>query len=211
MLGRVTVTSPSRWLRPAALVLGVLALAAALAALGGWWWWKWWSPAPKGQIFQKVDGTYAWYATPLDPGQAHVAASTFEYVVVGFLLALVVGAVAGVVGRKRSCLTLMTLVLASALGAWLMYRVGVSLGPPAPSQWANRTHLGRSFLGNLSVAHHDLRLWSWLAHVAHDDDHVVAVPTPCLVWPVGALLAFNAIMLGIAAEKPTAATSDSKS
>lgn len=157
----------------AALAVGVLVLAAALAALGGWWWWRWWSPAPMGEIYKRQDLSYGWYANPLDPGQAHVAASTFEYIVAGFLLALVLGALAGLLGRNRALVALAAVLVGSALAAFVMWRVGTAMSPPDPSRWADAAHYGKHFPGALTVA-------GWPSY---------------LVWPLGALLGFVAVML----------------
>ncbi|GAB2989075.1 hypothetical protein [Nocardioides montaniterrae] len=161
------------------LVASLLALAAGAASLGGWLWWRWWSPAPAGEIFQRRDLSYSWYATPLDPGQTHVASGTFEYVLVGLGLALLVGIVIAVLGRNRPFITLGTAVAAAALGAWLMWWVGVAMSPPDPQRWADKAHLGKHLKGHLAVA-------GW---------------TPYLVWPVGCLLGFLGVMLTISGER----------
>jgi hypothetical protein len=180
MLGRVNVSDSSRRLGPAALVLGLLALTGVIAALGGWLWWTWWAPAPHGQIAQRIgSSTFDWFATPFDPGQAHVASSTFEYVVTGFGLALLVGLVAGVVGRDRAYLALGTGVVASALGAFVMRAVGMAFSPPDPQQWADKAHFGHHYLGSLTIG-------GW---------------TPYLVWPVGLLLGFLVVMLMITGDR----------
>lgn len=164
---------------PALLVVGLLLLASAAGALGGWWWWKWWSPAPEGVIGQRADtGAIGWFAQPFDPGQAHVASSTFEYVVAGFVLAVVVGLVAGLVGRNRSLLTLATLVLGSAAGAAVMWAVGMAFSPPDPSRWAIAANIGHTYPGSLSIG-------GW---------------TPYLVWPVGMLFGFLVVMLTLNTE-----------
>jgi hypothetical protein len=203
MLGRVNVSASRRWLRPATLVLGVLVLTAAVAAAGGWGWWKWWSPAPHGTIAKRIDtGAYGWYATPYDPGQAHVASSTFEYVVVGFVLAFLVGLIVGLVGRNRALLALGSVVLASALGAYVMRQVGIDFSPPDPSQFADAGHFGKNYPGSLTIGigHLDFHLWRWLG-----SGHIhFRLPTPYLVWPVGALLGFLVVMLTITTEEKKA-------
>ncbi|MCL2542062.1 MAG: hypothetical protein FWE71_06310 [Nocardioidaceae bacterium] len=162
------------------LAVGGLVLAAALAAGGGWWWWGWWGPAPKGEIFRLSDGkTYTWFALPLDPGQAHVASATFQYAVAGFVLALVLGVVVGVLGRNRAYLGLTLTVLAACLGAYVMWQVGTALSPVDPSRYADAAHFGKTYPGAISVQ-------GW---------------TPYLAWPVGSLLGFLCVMLGLSGER----------
>jgi len=163
----------------AGLVVGLLVLAGAVAALGGWLWWHWWAPAPHGAIYQDSSGRFGFFATPLDPGQAHVAASTLEYVAVGFGLALVLGAVMALLGRDRALVTLVVALLAGCLGAYVMREVGLALSPPDPSHLADKAHLGQKALASLSVD-------GW---------------TPYLAWPAGTLLGFLAVMLLISGDR----------
>ncbi|HWU22721.1 MAG TPA: hypothetical protein VN088_14395 [Nocardioides sp.] len=185
------------------LVVGLLVLSAGAGVLGGLGWWRWWSPAPDGVIGKRIDtGEIAWFAEPFDPGQAHVASSTFEYVVVGFVLALVVGLVAGMLGRNRAVLTLFPVIAGSAFAAYVMWAVGMSFSPPDPQQWAVAANIGHHYPGSLSIGAVDvhLHLWSWLG----GDQHI-GLPTPCLVWPVGMLLGFLIVMLTLTTEERTAA------
>lgn len=179
----VTQDSPahSSVLRP--LLGGVLLLVASAgaAALGGWWWWSWWGPAGKGNIFH-TDTGYQWFPQPTDPGEAHVTRATYEYVVIAFVLALVIGILVGLVGRHRPILALVVAIACGALGAWVMWQVGTALSPPDPARWADKAHQCTgsahcpSFPGHISVT-------GW---------------TPYLTWPVGALLGFLVVMLTIA-------------
>ncbi|HWU23303.1 MAG TPA: hypothetical protein VN088_17320 [Nocardioides sp.] len=171
-----------RW-EPAVLVVGLLVLSTGAGALGGWGWWRWWSPAPDGVIGQRTDtGEIGWFAEPFDPGQAHVASSTFEYVVLGFVLALAVGLLGGLLGRNRALLTLATLVVAAAAAAAAMRAVGMAFSPPNPQQWAVAANIGHHYPGNL-------RIGGW---------------TPYLVWPVGTLLGFLVVMLTLTTEEKRA-------
>jgi hypothetical protein len=185
-LSAVTPVKPGRLLRPVALVVGLLVLAGGLAALGGWLWWRWWSPAPTGQIYERQDHTYGWYATPLDPGQAHVASATFEYVVVGFLLALLVGLAAALLGRNRPLTALAVTLVAGALGAYLTWQVGLWFSPPDPSRLADKAHFGQLVDGKPKLYPGSLSVAGW---------------TPFLAWPVGSLLGFLGIMLSISGER----------
>ncbi|GAB4007556.1 hypothetical protein [Nocardioides ultimimeridianus] len=205
----MSVSATSRRWHPAFPVVGllvaVLLLSAAAGAIGGWWWWRWWSPAPDGVIGQRTDtGEIAWFAEPFDPGQAHVASSTFEYVALGFGLALLVGVVAGLLGRNRSLLTLVPVVGGSALAAYVMWAVGMAFSPADPQQWAVAANIGHHYPGSLHVGlgQIDLQLYDWLggAYV-----HLGHLPTPYLVWPVGMLLGFLVVMLMLTTEERTAA------
>lgn len=164
------------------LVVGLLLLSAGAGAFGGWGWWSWWSPAPRGVIGERIDThQVGWFAEPFDPGQAHVASSTFEYVVVGFALALVVGLVSGVLGRNRALLTLAVVVAGSAIGAAVMWAVGMAFSPPDPEKWAVKENIGRHYVGSLTIG-------GW---------------PPYLVWPVGMLLGFLVVMLTLTSESRT--------
>ncbi|WP_460789062.1 hypothetical protein [Nocardioides maradonensis] len=190
------------WWRPAALVVGLLLLSAGAGALGGWGWWSWWSPAPRGVIGQRTDtGQIGWFAEPFDPGQAHVASSTFEYVVIGFVIALVVGIIGGVLGRNRALLTLAVAVVGSIVGAVVMWAVGMAFSPPNPEKWAVKENVGHHYVGSLTIGSPrvDLHLYQWLG-----GEHIhFLVPVPCLVWPVGMLLGFLVVMLAITSESTT--------
>ena len=180
MLGRVRMSETRRRSHPAVLVVGLLLLSAGAGALGGWGWWSWWSPAPRGVIGQRTDtGEIGWFAEPFDPGQAHVASSTFEFVVVGFVLALVVGIVGGVLGRNRALLTLATAVVGSAVGTVVMWAVGMAFSPPDPQKWATQENIGHHYDGSLTIG-------GW---------------PPYLAWPVGMLLGFLVVMLTLTTEE----------
>ena len=181
MLGRVSAVK-----RSIGLVVGVLALAAGVAALGGWLWWKWWSPAPPGQIYQRQDKSFGWYATPLDPGQAHVASATFEYVVVGFGLALLVGVATAALGRNRPLTALAAVLVAGGLGAYLTWQVGTWISPPNPARYADAAHFKKLVDGKPAVYPGSIGVSGW---------------TPYLAWPVGSLLGYLGIMLSISGER----------
>lgn len=178
------------------LVLALSVLCVAAGAVGGWWWWRWWSPAPAGVIGQdQSTGEFGWYPDSFDHGQTHMAASTFQYVVIGFVLAAVVGLVASYLGRNRPILALATLGCASVVASAVMAKVGFSLSPSDPSGWANASHVGESHPGWLTIGHADLRLWSWAANLLHLGGGKVPIPTPILAWPIGALATFGLVML----------------
>lgn len=199
MLGRVSTTvvndatqdsahpRPARpgVLRSAIGALLLLVASAGAAALGGWWWWSWWGPAIKGNIFEPRQHHYQWFPQPTDPGEAHLTRATYEYVVIAFVLALLIGALVALVGRNRPLVALVLAVACGALGAWVMWQVGTSLSPLDPSRWADKAHACTSashcpsFPGQMSVT-------GW---------------TPYLTWPLGALLGFLVVMLTLSGQR----------
>ena len=209
--GAERATRSSRW-HAVGLVLAIVVLSGAAAALGGWWWWRWWSPAPAGTIGQdQSTGEFGWYPKSFELGQAHMASSTFQYVVVGFVLAAIVGLATSFLGRNRPLLALSTLGGASVAASAVMAIVGRALGPSDPSTWANASHVGEEHPGWLTIGHADLRVWSWLSDLLHLSRGRIPIPTPLLVWPMAALLVFGLVMLMAPPLRPVAtpATSDS--
>lgn len=180
-----------------------LALAGALGALGGWLWWQWWAPAPKGRVFETPDGP-VWFPTPFDPGIARDFGGTATYAVLALLLGLLLGLVGAVVARHRAVLGLVTVGLASILAAVVMVMVGVSQSPPDPQERADQVDIGTKLPGHLHVTASEIGLWDWVADLVGDDDRRLELPTPYLVWPVGALLGYLVVMLSINARSEPA-------
>ena len=166
-----------------------LALAGALGALGGWLWWRWWAPAPQGKVYDTPDGP-TWFPTPFDPGIAQDFGGTATYVVLGLVLGLVLGVVAAMVARNRAVVGLVAVGLASILAAVVMLLVGVSQSPPDPQQQADKVDIGAELPGHL--------------HVTTSKIGPVELPTPYLVWPVGGLLGYLAVMLSLNARSEPA-------
>lgn len=162
-------------------------LAGALGALGGWVWWQWWGPPPDGRVYDTRDGRQ-WFPTPFDPGVARDFGGTATYVVLGLGLALVLGLVAGVAARRRPIVGLVAVGLASAVAAVVMTLVGQAQSPPDPQELVDDVEVGATLPGHLHVS-------GW---------------TPYLVWPVGALIGYTVVMLGVGgrwepSEQPSAA------
>lgn len=172
-------------------------LGAALGGVGGWWWLSWWGPAPTGQIYDTPAGP-TWYPNPFDPGITADFDGTATYVVIGLVLALLLGVGAGLWARNRAIAGLVGVALASVVAAGLMAWIGESQSPPDPQSKATSVEVGTKLPGHLSVASHDIDLPDNLADLVNDDDGVLPVATPWLVWPSGALLGYLIIMLSLA-------------
>ncbi|MFC5728454.1 MULTISPECIES: hypothetical protein [Nocardioides] len=173
-----------------------LALAGALGALGGWLWWTWWAPAPEGQVYDTPDGP-VWFPTPFDPGIARDFGGTATYAVLGLVLGLLLGVVGAVVARNRAVAGLATIGLASILAAVVMVLVGTSQSPPDPQERADHVDIGTELPGHLHVTSPEIGLWKWAADLLGDDDRRLELPTPYLVWPVGALFGYLVVMLSL--------------
>lgn len=106
------------------LALAVLVLAVAGVVAGFVWEWAW--TAPDGAV---VDG--AWVAQD-EANLRGVFSGTGWYVVVGSAAGLLGGAVVALFLDRFPLVTLLGVLLGSLLGAFLMFRVGVALGPGDP-------------------------------------------------------------------------------
>lgn len=125
-------------------VLIVLLVFAAVGSLAGVLWELWWTP-PSGVV---VD--HAW--VPDDAGLRELFTGTGQYVVVGLLSGLVAGAASAWFVDRVALLTLVTVVVGSALGAWLMLQVGLALAPPDPDVAARSVADGTALPGTLRVS-----------------------------------------------------------
>ena len=158
-------------LRPALvqLALAVLVLAVTGVVAGAVWEWLW--TAPDGVV---VD--HKWVA--LDEANLRGQFSgTAWYVVVGAVAGLLGGAVAALFLDRVPLATLIGVVVGSLLGALLMYRVGIALGPGDPLQAAAGAKEGAHLPARLAVSGHS----AWIA------------------LPAGALIAVTLVFLGLSA------------
>lgn len=154
-------------LAQAALAVLVLAVAGVLA--GAVWEWVW--TAPMGVV---VD--HKWVA--LDEANLRGQFSgTAWYVVVGAVAGLLGGAVAALFLDRAPLATLVGVVVGALLGALLMYRVGLALGPGDPVQAAAGAKEGAHLPARLAVSGHS----AWIA------------------LPAGALIALTLVFLGLSA------------
>lgn len=182
------------WLSPALAVPVVL--GAGLGLLGGWCWWSWWGPAPDGKIYDTAAGP-TWYPNPFDPGVTRDFSGTATYVVVGFGLALLLGAFGAWWSRHRAVAGLVAVLLGSVAAGALMTIVGLSQSPPDPQEKADSVKIGTELPGHLELAHARIGLPEAVAEAVHDDDEAVHLTTPYLVWPVGAMVGYFVVMVSI--------------
>lgn len=160
-------SSRPHWVVPAGQAAAILVLFAGAGALGGWVWWKLWSPAPVGIAYEG-----SWILV----GENATAefSATGWYVVIGLGAGLVLGALAGLLLDRKELVTLAAVVVGSVLAAWLMHRLGQSLGPPDPDPLARAATDGTEIPGQLSLAG----------------------TTPGLAFPIGAMGGLAAVLFG---------------
>lgn len=161
------------------LVVVLPLLAAAVGAASGWLWYQWWGPPLQGQIFETTSGI-RWYPDPFDPGQQQVFSGTAEYVVLGVLGGVVLGAVAVILSRRRYLLTLLVLGVASGIAATTMFVVGVALSPPDPDSFATSANVCRERPCEQFPAAIEVTGW-----------------TPFLSWTIGSLGTFGATIAAL--------------
>lgn len=141
--------SPDRSRRgsvPAALwqsivVVGLLTLSGVVAGLV----WEWlWTP-PSGVV---VD--HRWFLD--EQGLSDDFSGTGSYVAVAVLTGLLVGAAVAVIFERAELVTLAAVLVGAALAGWVMYRVGVMVGPPDPGTLAPSLEAGTALPARLKVA-----------------------------------------------------------
>ncbi len=162
--------SGRRWRTPLAQALATVLLFGVVGAGCGWLWWSLWAPAPEGVVARGQ-----WFALPGGRGDAAEFAGTGWYVVVAVVAGLVLGLVVGLVLDHSELVALVALVAGSALGAWVMYRVGLHLSPPDPAVAARAADDGALLPGHLQVAGR----------------------SPFLALPIGALLGLAVAFFGV--------------
>lgn len=155
------------------LALSVLLLAVVGVLAGFVWEWLW--TAPDGAV---VDG--AW--VPQDEENLRgVFSGTGWYVVVASVAGLVGGALVALLLDRSPLITLLGVVLGSVLAAFLMFRVGVALGPGDPVTAARDAGDGAVVPGDLDVSG----------------------STPFIALPAGALVALAMVFIGVLAKDHT--------
>jgi uncharacterized membrane protein YeaQ/YmgE (transglycosylase-associated protein family) len=188
MTDRAAATTPSPspgrpgWVAPAVQGAIVVALFAGTGLLAGWVWWKLWSPAPEGAVFDKQ-----WYPRETE-GLLAEFAGTGWYVVVALVAGLVLGLVAGLLLDRDEIVTLVAVIIGSALAAWLMMRVGFHFGPPDPQAIAETAKNGTELPGRL-----DLSGAVNLPQHRFDDE----VRSPMLAFPIGGLAGLAIALFGL--------------
>jgi hypothetical protein len=160
------------------LAIAVLVLCAAGALAGVVWEWVW--STPTGVV---VDHKWVAESEASLRGQF---SGTGWYVIVGSIAGLLAGAVVALFVDRYPFVTLAGVAVGSLLGAALMYRVGVALGP------ADAAHLART---------------------AKEGTHLPAAlsisgKSPWIAFPAGALVALALVFLGLSAVRRSEVTTD---
>lgn len=148
------------------LLIGVLVLAAAGALAGVVWEWVW--TAPVGVV-----ADHQWLAED-EAGLRGQFSGTGWFVVVATVTGLLAGGVVATFLDRVPLLTLLAVVLGSAVGTWVMLSVGSALGPPDPTQIALTAKNGTRLPGELAVSRR----------------------TPWVSMPAGALVALTLVFFG---------------
>ena len=123
--------------------LVLLAMASAGAVAGVLWQW-WWTP-PSGYVVE-----HQWY--PDGAGLRDDFAGAGLYVAVGAVTGLVVASLVAILLDRSELVALVAVVVGSVLAGWVMYRVGLALGPPDPARAAATAADGTTLPGKLTVA-----------------------------------------------------------
>ena len=152
------------WVEPAAIVL-----LFAVAGVVGAFLWDWLWTAPVGVV---VD--HQWIAQD-EAGLQGMFDATGWYVVVASGLGLLVGLGVAMFLDRVPLLTLLAVVVGSALGTFLMLRIGLALGPPDPHTVALDSPDGTQLPGQLAVSE-----WS-----------------PWIALPAGALVGLAVVFIGL--------------
>jgi hypothetical protein len=146
--GRPVASAPSRSrlaaVRVAALqAVALLAAYAVVAAAAGWLWHELWSPE-LGVVVQ-----HQWYAT----GDAlrDDFSGTGLYVLVALGGGVVLGLAGAYVGGARPLVTVVAAAAGSVLAAYVMIKVGESLGPQDPHRLAATAKDGTNLPSALRV------------------------------------------------------------
>jgi hypothetical protein len=123
--GRLRTSRSATRIRDTTIILGVFAVAGALAGVV---WELLWTP-PTGVAHQGefvMDG----------PALRAEFGGTGSYVLISAALGLVLGVVLTVLCDEDELVTLIAVAAGAVLAAWLMREVGSALGPPDPRELA---------------------------------------------------------------------------
>ncbi len=111
--------------RQALIIIVLMAVAGVVAGLV----WEWlWTP-PTGVVMD-----HRWLQD--ESGLRGDFSGTGTYVAVAAVVGLLVGAGIAVVFDRAELVTLFAVVVGSVLAAWVMYQVGLAVGPPDPGPLA---------------------------------------------------------------------------
>jgi hypothetical protein len=132
-------------LRPLLLVVAVLVAYALVGVVAGIVWERVWTPP--AQVVQQHQVYYADYGS-----LRRVFTGTGLYALVGAGASALLGLAVGVLTRRRELLTLLAVLVGSAIAALLMWKVGVRLGPADPKAAAAAAADGTRLPGQLAVS-----------------------------------------------------------
>ena len=159
-----------RMLRQLLAVLAVTIVAGAVAGLV--WEWLWTPPVGVVQDHRWV----------LDEAALRDDFSgTGTYIAVAAVFGVLVGAFVALLFDRAELVTLIAVVVGSVVAGWLMYRVGLAVGPPDPRGLARTAREGAHLPGLLEV---------------HGRSTFVAFPS-------GALVGLVVVFLGLSRRRPT--------
>jgi hypothetical protein len=150
---------------PVRTIVLVLLAYAVMGTLAGVVWEAIWTPP--GQVVAEHQVFYDSYAS-----LRRVFSGTGLYVVIGGLASAVVALVVALLARGRELLTLLLVIIGSAIAAALMLKVGTALGPADPATIAEHTVKRTYVPGELTVQGKSL----------------LGVKSPYLIWPMSSLL-----------------------
>lgn len=125
-------------------VLVLLAYAVLGVVAGVVWEWIW---TPPGQIIDRHQVLFDSYAS-----LRRVFTGTGLYALVGGLTSALIALAVTTLTRGRELWVLLFVIIGSAIGAGLMWRVGTHLGPADPASIAAHTSGRTAVHGNLTVS-----------------------------------------------------------
>jgi hypothetical protein len=156
--------------RPGSWVIQLVAVVVAYALVGlvaGFVWEAVWTPPT-----QQVQNHAVFYTDY--QALRRVFTGTGLYALVAAAASAVTALVVCVLSRRREMLTLLAMLVGSALAAWVMWKTGVSRGPVDPTSLAAHAANGTKVSGPLQVSGH----------------------SPYLVWPMASLLVLALVFFG---------------
>lgn len=122
----------------------VVALCAAVGAGCGWLWFTIWDP-PVGVVFEGM-----WYLD--EQGLRDEFTATGWFVVVGAVAGLLLGLLCALALSRSELVTLGALLVGVALATYLMWQVGLLLGPDDPRELARAASDGDRLPGQIEVS-----------------------------------------------------------
>ncbi len=162
---------------------GIVLLCLAVAIVAGLVWHAVWEP-PSGYVVEGqacgADGGSCWVPMPPETARTAEFDGTALYVLVCLAAGLATG-LAVALWSRAEMVSLIALLLGSALAALVTARVGALLGPSDPESLLSSAEVGSRLPGDLEVVG----------------------PTPYLVWPIAALLAMAVVFVVLPHRLPT--------